>query len=140
MPPARIALVGNLANSAYRTCKFLRRKGVQADIYVDESELVYPTSNPENEDPGILENPPAWLKIIPKPSLPVGMWNRRPLRIAWWTLSRIGRKTPKHLLIRTLRRYDLVMSFCCKPWFVQEIGRPYISMATGSDLRVSDRR
>ncbi len=135
MPPARIALVCNLANVAYRICKLLRRNGVQADIYVYESELDYPTSNPENEDPGILGNPPAWLKLIPKPSLPVGMWNRRPLRIAWWTLRRIGRKTAKHVLVRILRSYDLIVSFCCEPWFVQEIGRPYISVATGSDLR-----
>jgi len=135
MPPARIALVGNLANVAYRTCKFLRREGVQADVYVDNSELVFPTSNPENEDAWILENPPAWLKITPKPSLPVGMWKRQPLRIALWGSRRIGRKIAKHVLIRTLRKYDLIVSYCCAPWFVQEIGCPYVSVATGSDLR-----
>jgi len=135
MTQPRIALVGNLANVAYRTCKLLRRKGVQADVYVQESELRYAPSNPENEDPDILRNPPDWLKIVPEPSLPLGIWTHKPLTLAARGMRKIRRTMQKRLLIRALRRYDLLESFCLQPPFIQAIGRPYISFATGSDLR-----
>lgn len=126
MKQPRIALVGNLANVAYQTCTFLRRKGVQADVFVYEHELAYLPSNPESLDPGILQNPPHWLKIVRQ--TPAGVWIHWPLR----ELRALCRKLRFFL---TLRRYELIQSFCCSPWYVRMIGRPYISFATGSDLR-----
>jgi glycosyltransferase involved in cell wall biosynthesis len=128
----RIALVGNLANVAYQTCKFLRRKGVEADVFVNQTELNRQTSNPENLDFGILENPPDWLKIVSRVSEPVGIWTRLPqrkLRGAGLTILF------KVRLLLKLREYDLIVSFCCAPWFIQKVRRPYVSFATGSDLR-----
>ena len=119
MRPPRIALVGNLANVAYQTCKFLRRRGVQADVFVNEGELASTASNPENLESGILQNPPQWLRIVsalPKP------W---PLRRSYSNVR----------LFITLRHYNLIQSFCCAPSFIRALGRPYVSFATGSDLR-----
>lgn len=131
MSQPRIALVGNLANVAYQTCKFLRRKGVQADVFVTTSELRTGAS-PESHDLGVLESPPEWLKIVKEPLPAEGVWDRPIIRrfynAARWRLHR-------YQLLRVLHQYDLIESFCCTPFWVRRIGRPYISFATGSDLR-----
>lgn len=126
MPPARVALVGNLANLAYQTCKFLRRKRVEADVFIYQTELSDATSNPDSHDPGILQHPPDWLKTVPRAPQTL------PLRKVWGAAFN---NLSDFSLLHTLRKYDLIVSYCCAPWFVQEIGRPYISWATGSDLR-----
>jgi len=133
MAQPKIALVGNLANLAYEVCKFLRRQGVYADLFVYEHELAQRTSNPENHDPGVLrDNPPAWLKIVNANILPAPIRaivpNAKAQRFADRVLSKRRLKT-------TLREYDLIASFCLAPWFVQSLHRPYVSFSTGSDLR-----
>jgi glycosyltransferase involved in cell wall biosynthesis len=128
----RIALVGNLANVAYQTCKFLRQKGVRADVFVYEMDLASPPSNPETEDPGILRNPPAWLRIVRQFARSEGDWMHSPLRRLH---SSAGNRISNLRLFLMLRRYDVIESFCCAPWFVPFVGRPYIAFATGSDLR-----
>lgn len=133
MSQPRIALVGNLGNVAYQMCKFLRRRGVQADVFVASSELATGGS-PELHDPGVLADPPEWLKIMsePWPTAGVGVWTQALLRKGYhsfrWRLFQCR-------FISWLRQYDLIESFCLQPFWLRRIGRPYISFATGSDLR-----
>jgi glycosyltransferase involved in cell wall biosynthesis len=124
----KIALVGNLANVAYQTCKFLRKRHIQADVFVHEYELTQPASNPENHDPGIWQDPPLWLKIVP--NVAIAEPTKLPL-----LLRKIQSLIDHLYILPTLHRYDLIESFCLAPRLIRWVGRPYISFATGSDLR-----
>ena len=132
MQRPRIALVGNLANVAYQTCKFLRQRGVDADVFVYEADLASPPSNPDSQDPGVLRDPPDWLKTVRQFARPEGTWIHSPLKRLH---SSAGNRISNLRLLLMLREYDLIESFCCAPWFVRSVGRPYVSFATGSDLR-----
>ena len=125
----RIALVGNLANVAYQTCKFLRAKGVEADVYIGASELAHQTSNPNNLEPEIMSDPPEWIKIVPERRL--GLVSRVIRFLGGPSFSYVSNRK----LLMTMREYDIIESFACQPLFVRNVGRPYISYATGSDLR-----
>ena len=133
----KIALIGNVANVAYQTCKFLRRKGVQADVFVNDVELQHVGTNPVSHDPDIFEQKPEWLIIKQMPKPGQGIWGQPGFRII--------HKLPQHALYRynlfkELRTYDLLESFNCAPFWIRYIGKPYISFATGSDLRELTKR
>lgn len=110
----RVALVGNLANVAYERCRALRTyTDIEADVFVNETELLTPTSEPDR----LAER---WVKMV--------------LPSEYWWLP-FGRRTfANYQLKRELKQYDLIESYCCQPPFVRELGVPYISFATGSDL------
>jgi len=106
----RVALVGNLANVAYSRAKALRQyTQIEADLFVNSDEMREPTSRPPESY--------GWIKPISAHQIP------------------FGRTIAKRGLRKILRTYDLIESYCCQPTFVRDLGVPYVSYATGSDLR-----
>jgi len=129
----RIAHVGNLANVAYLTTKALRRAGVQADLFILNTEMADPATYPGNADPGFEADPPDWLRVVQVPSrAEAGFWSgglRGRLRLAAeWRLRQVQ-------WWRELRTYDLIQSYTASPIWVRRVRRPYVAFATGSDLR-----
>lgn len=119
----KVALIGNLVNMAYNITKFLRRRGIEADLLLSKSEIG--TSNPVWEDPELKEHWPEWIRF----------WDDYS-RLTWH--GRLLASIPKVRILTPifqLRKYDLIHSFCTASTYSQFTGRPYIATATGSDLR-----
>lgn len=106
----RIIHIGNLGNLAYNIVKFLRRRGIEADLLVRKGDE--PTADPAFEDPKIVKNPPPWLVY----------WKRR------HPLSMVG-------LVPKVLRYDIIQGYCGAPIYLQFIPKKYIAYSMGSDMR-----
>ena len=122
----RLAVIGNLANVGYNLTRFLRQGGVDADFLMlgGDSGII---QNPACEDPGFWLNPPEWAR-------PVLLWNGWPRKV----LPQQNREFRRWVLVplwRALRHYDAVIAITTLPIMAQFVGRPYLAIATGSDLR-----
>ena len=126
----RIALIGNIAGVGYIWTKLLRRKGVNADLYLAPWEW-----RPDWEDDS---HETDWVhpygRPIPSFSFLPPTIRDRVRNISWRLIER--------LLVRKLLGYDLVNSFTGSLFFspasIRVFGierrKPYIACATGSDL------
>lgn len=135
----RIALIGNLANTGYIATKLLRRRGIEADLFLSSP----PTSgdaDPKLIDPEVEHNQPPWIHYYnlysqSETGLPYPlrrMWNSVRYLLQNWKLT------------CKLSKYDLVHSFTGKlsagPFlssYFEHGFKPYVATATGSDLRES---
>ena len=108
----RIALLGNLGNTAYNFTKMLRRKGIDADAYVSRSEQAAPAGGPAWEDAEIADQPPSWTYYY-------------------------GDRNPVSMLqlLAKLRRYDLVHACASSILFSQFAGTPVVAHALGTDMK-----
>lgn len=121
----------NINNNAYIIAKFLRRKGIEAEIIVDRGDFLHGMPSWEEEidddmskgDRLNLEEqtkwtPPDWVKYVEK-----GKY-----------LGRYGLYSFK--LIQMLREYDILHAYTMAPIWAQFVGRPYVANSTGSDLDI----
>ena len=125
----KVALIGNLVGYAYTVTKFLRRRGIVADLYLSKYDSGL--ADPGWEDPAALDEPPAW----------VHYWDRDlTVQQARAVDAKTGRKRPLYLLrsavrlIPALRRYDVVVTFNVGAIYAMFTGRPYIAHANGADI------
>ena len=123
----RVCLIGNLVGYAYTITKFLRARGVEADLLLSRHETGIEAPQWEDRD---LASIPAWIRS----------WdNLRALE--WLAPPENTRRYGPHLalsslnLVRLLREYDAVLSFATLSIYSSFSGRPYIACANGSDLR-----
>ena len=108
----RVALIGNLCNTAYNFAKMLRRKGIEADVFVSSGEESSPVGSPAWEDPEVTDSPPQWL---------CHYRDRNPASMV--------------RLLGRLRHYDLVHAFAMPISFCHFAGAPVIAHALGADLK-----
>lgn len=119
----RIAVIGNLAGVGYTMAKLQRRKGLNIDLFIGTSEW-----NPQWED-GIFQPKPEWVFEIgsAKSSL----------------IGKVQRYISWGFIINKLVNYDILVSLTgtlCSSrisrylWMERKI-KPYIAVATGSDIR-----
>jgi glycosyltransferase involved in cell wall biosynthesis len=125
----KVALLGNLAGYAYNVTKFLRRRGIVADLFLSKYDSGL--ANPGWEDPATSNEPPEW----------VYYWDRDlTVPQAGSVDAETGRKPPLYLLrsavhlIHALRRYDVVVTFTVGAIYAMFTGRPYIAHAIGADI------
>lgn len=124
--PLKIAHVGNLANLGYLHCLYLRRKGVDAHLYIKPGEKI-----PVATDATYAPDHSLWVHRYQRivPYLPRGtrrlVWTAAAPRLAW-----------------TLASYDVVTSWTSGlvsvPFtraLLRLVGKPYMAVAAGSDLR-----
>lgn len=125
----RVALLGNLVGYAYNVTKFLRRRGVEADLFL--SKFDSGLADPSWEDTWVASERPDWIRY----------WDENlsvPQARAIDPLT--GRKRPFYLLrsathlIPNLRRYDVVVTFNVGAIYAMFTGRPYIAHANGADI------
>ncbi len=128
----RVLHMGNLGNNAYREVKFLRRRGIEADLLVFSGELEGNT-HPRHEDLQNYRGLPDWVKVEHE------LWGRRPdpkTRPVDWLEWRA--QLPERVR-RFLGGYDIVQAYCTTSiWvrrFMPEDGPALITFSTGSDLR-----
>ncbi len=105
----RIAHVGNLGNVAYSIVKELRKRGIEADLFVNMYKNTTKTALPTHEDGSV----PEW----------VYEWNMGPQ----WMLPFQARQK--------LKRYDIIHAYTVSPAYCQFASAPLFSHSTGSDLR-----
>ncbi len=108
----RIALLGNLANTAYAYTKALRNEGLKADVFITEKERKQVTTYPEWEDPEINSINSNWIHYYEQ---------RNPISL-FQTMTK-------------LRSYDLIHAFGLPNIYCQFLGRPLITHALGADLK-----
>ena len=108
----RIALLGNLCNTAYTYAKALRREGLDAEIFITERERKQVNSFPEWEDPEIDFSNYNWLHYYNQ---------RNPISLLQTMIK--------------LRSYDLIHAFGLPNMYCQFLGRPMINHALGADLK-----
>ncbi len=107
----KVLHIGNIANVAFNNVKALRSLGFEADLLLKKNSSG--SSNPENEDQGILSNPPEWLKVWP------------------------GSPASSLKLPLLARNYDLIQAYAGVPAYAQFFGKPLLPFCTGSDLRLT---
>lgn len=125
----KVALLGNLAGYAYSVAKLLRRRGLDADLFLSkyDSDLEAPSW----EDSEASVEPPAWVRYWDE-----GLTVPRARAIDEAT----GRRRPLYLLrsalhlISALKRYDVVVTFNVGAIYAMFAGRPYIAHANGADI------
>lgn len=66
----RIAFVGNQDNNAYRLCKWIRSRGIDAHLYIFSRENST-RSRPEQVDPELADGYPSWVRSYDDDS---GLW------------------------------------------------------------------
>jgi glycosyltransferase involved in cell wall biosynthesis len=108
----RVALLGNLCNTAYTFAKALRAHGVGAEVFVTEREARQIAGSPEWEDPEIDSRHTPWIHYYDQ---------RRPRSLLATT--------------RALRAYDIVHAFGLPNTYCQFLGRTRIAHALGADLK-----
>ena len=108
----RIALLGNLANTAYAYTQALRNEGLKADVFITEKERKQVTTYPEWEDPEINSINSNWIHYYEQ---------RNPISL-FQTMTK-------------LRSYDLIHAFGLPNIYCQFLGRPLITHALGADLK-----
>lgn len=119
----KVAVVGNLANVGYRMARYLRRKGVEADLYLNP----YGAQPSWEEDADIDE---TRIKTYVYPRLAHSFM---PIRASAYIIDRLN-------LLRKLSHYDIVQRVCgglglLELSYFRLSKRPYAALATGSDLR-----
>ena len=107
----RVALLGNLCNTAYTFAKGLRDAGIDAHVYITQRERGQLAASPEWEDPELRGVRVPWIHYY---------HDRSPLLLG--TLSE-------------LRQYDLIHAFGMSAVYCQFLGRPFIAHALGADLK-----
>ena len=108
----RVALLGNLCNTAYAFGKALREKGLNAEIFITEKERKQVAAYPEWEDPEIDSKKAHWIHYYDQNNIPS--------------------------LIRTvirLRQFDIIHAFGLPNIYCQFLRRPLVSHALGADLK-----
>ncbi len=103
----RLLVAGNIANTGFYLTSKLREKGISADLYMEKNPN--PTSDPKNTGK-LAGEYPEWIKF----------WDRE--------------KNWKRNLVLTMRKYDLISAATELPIFAQFSLKPYVAVATGSDL------
>ena len=104
----RLLIAGNIANTGFYLTSKLREKGITADLFIEKNPN--PASDPKNTGKILDVEYPEWIKF----------WERG--------------KNWKRNLISTMRKYDLISAATELPIFAQFSLKPYVAVATGSDL------
>lgn len=104
----RLLIAGNLANTGYYLASKLRKSDLSVDLLMENNPSF--ASDPKNTQELIGNEYPSWIKF----------WNRS----GNW----------KRQVIKTMRRYDLISASTELPIFAMFSFKPYIAIATGSDL------
>ena len=104
----RLLIAGNLANTGYYLASKLRSNGIECDLLLGKN-------SPFGSDPketGEIKNNiyPDWIKF----------WDNK--------------KGWKRTILRIMRQYDLICASTELPIFALFSGKPYVALATGSDL------
>jgi glycosyltransferase involved in cell wall biosynthesis len=123
----RVCLIGNLVGYAYTIAKFLRARGVDADLLLSRHETGIEA--PQWGDRDLVEIPP-WIKP----------WDRVPAIELLAPPDGVRRYGPHMILtslnlLRMLHEYDAILSFATLSMYSSFSGKPYIACANGSDLR-----
>ena len=108
----RVALLGNLANTAYTYAKALRAEGLNAEVFITEKERKQVNAYPEWEDPEIDSTNSTWVHYYDQ---------RNPISLFQAMVK--------------LRSYDLIHAFGLPNIYCQFLGRPLITHALGADLK-----
>jgi len=115
----RINFIGNVCNNAYMIAKFLRKKGIDAHLFV--LKPYHPQYLPESEDPELLKGYPSWIEII----------DSNKFR---WTQPFLRHPVYEKKLLERLSKCDIVHAFDWGPAYALFSGRPFIVQACGSEL------
>jgi len=105
----KILIAGNLANTGYYLTSKLRELGMHVDLLMEENPVF--VSDPKNTGELKENNYPDWIKF----------WKKNG-NIKWQ-------------IIRIMRKYDVIGAATELPIFAMFSFRPFIAIATGSDLR-----
>jgi len=103
-----LLIAGNLANTGYYVTSKLREYGVKADLLM-QKDPPFP-SDPKNTEKLSGGRYPDWIKTFDK------------------------RKNWKRQVIRIMRRYDVISAATEFPIFALFSAKPFVAVATGSDL------
>jgi glycosyltransferase involved in cell wall biosynthesis len=104
-----------MCNYAYVTAKFLRRRGVEARLWLRDTKA--PVCRPEEHDPELKEGYPDWIK---------------PFDLPKWRYFFFAKKTWNH--ISELGDCDVIHTSQNGPIFAMLTKRPYIFQSTGIDF------
>jgi len=115
----KILHIGNLVNNSYKMVKFLRLRGIDADLLLFPDQIGT-NNDPAWEDEELKNQYPDWIRIM-------APYSRR-VRLADSIESIIKR-------YRMVRGYDIIHAQCTSPITVQFLGKPFIAHSLGSDLR-----
>jgi len=122
----RVAILGNLCQVGYNFAKFLRRKGVNAHLFIsskEESTFV--------EDSDIDSTSSEYLHFV-------GNSNNLPTILNVYPVLKIYRGLRSRItttrLIRLLRSFDLIHSLNGWNYFPPRVGKKYIAFTTGADM------
>ncbi|CCO23207.1 glycosyltransferase [Maridesulfovibrio hydrothermalis] len=118
----RIAHIGNLANLGFLHCFFLRKAGIDAHLYVNDTVKILPI--PYENGNVVIDY--DWIHRYPRKNLLAMFANQFPLALE-------------------LSKYDLVHSWTCSLLPLAELilalkNKSYFAYATGSDLREAGQR
>ncbi|MEE3235098.1 MAG: glycosyltransferase family 4 protein [Candidatus Latescibacterota bacterium] len=108
----RVALLGNLCNTAYTFGKVLRKEGINVEVFITEKERTQAAAYPEWEDPEIDSKNINWIHYYNQ---------RNPLSLVQTMFQ--------------LRNFDIIHAFGLPNTYCQFLGRPLISHALGADLK-----
>lgn len=114
--PVRVAFFGNVANSHFRAAEALRKKGLDAHLYISDTDSE--SSRPESSEPAMAAGYPDWIHL--------GNWIR-PSTI----LNPLTAPITKHLA-----DFDAIVASGPGPVYAQFARKPWAFMATGGDLTV----
>jgi len=104
----RLLIAGNLANTGYYLVSKLRKSGLPVDLLMEKNPSF--ASDPKNTHELIGNEYPDWIKF----------WN---MNGNW-----------KREVVKTMRKYNLISASTELPIFALFALKPYIAVATGSDL------
>ena len=103
----KILVAGNLANTGFYMVSKLRQNNINVELLMEENPR--PVSDPKNT--GEIDEYPKWINFWKK--------NRN------W----------KFQIIKKMREYDIICAATELPIFAYMAQRPFVALATGSDLR-----
>jgi len=104
----RLLIAGNLANTGYYLVSKLKEYGIYVDLLMEKNPTF--ANDPRNTDELTNDQYPLWIKF----------WD--------W------KKNWKFQIIKIMRKYDLISAATELPIFALFSLKPYIAIATGSDL------
>jgi len=104
----RLLIAGNLANTGYYLASKLQNNGIQVDLLMESN----PTFESDPKNSGLLDGKhyPSWIKFYDK-------------KRGW-----------KKNIIKIMRKYDLILAATEYPIFAMFSLKPFIALATGSDI------
>jgi glycosyltransferase involved in cell wall biosynthesis len=108
----RINLYGNVCNNAYLVAKFLRRRGVDAHVFIERG---FPWL-PHHDDPELESRYPEWIHLVGD--------------LRWRRYGLFDRA-----FVRRLGECDLIHTFYWGPIWARKTGRPFVFQSYGGDLR-----